>query len=71
MKRFAEAMERCNLEEREYEGEMRIASGIAVYDKKTDKGYKDVFRRADHLMYKNKKEMKESEKKHYERNKQI
>lgn len=33
--------------------------GVAVYDSNVDKSYADVFDRADQLMYKNKKELKE------------
>ena len=34
------------------------AVGVAVYEPTTDAGYEDVFKRADKLMYKNKKKMK-------------
>ena len=35
-----------------------VASGLAVYDPGTDKGFDDVYKRADALMYENKKELK-------------
>lgn len=41
-----------------YESELQIACGIAIYDQKQDFCYADVFRRADSLMYENKKQQK-------------
>ena len=35
-----------------------VASGISVYDPKTDTGFSEVFKRADQNMYENKKELK-------------
>ena len=35
-----------------------IARGVAVFDPDVDRGYSDVFERADHAMYKNKAEIK-------------
>ena len=36
-----------------------VAAGISLYDPKSDKGYDDVFARADDQMYQRKKELKE------------
>ncbi|MBQ8412865.1 MAG: diguanylate cyclase, partial [Lachnospiraceae bacterium] len=43
-----------------YEGEMKLSSAIgsAVYDKRRDADYYEVFKRADENMYKRKQEMK-------------
>lgn len=45
-------------EEGKYEGGVSIARGIAVFDRETDHGYMDVFRRADAAMYEIKAQMK-------------
>lgn len=38
--------------------EVSVAGGIAIYDSASDRGYADVFHRADQAMYQNKLEMK-------------
>ena len=39
-------------------GQVQIASGIAAFNSATDTSFSDVFRRADALMYEQKRQMK-------------
>lgn len=60
MNTFAREIDKFNRSgSKRYESELQIAGGVAVYDREQDKCYADVFRRADILMYKNKKMLKE------------
>lgn len=59
MSNFSSEMEeRRKKASRPQEG-IRIASGMTVYNKNTDKKFRDVFKRADMYMYENKKMLKE------------
>jgi len=61
--RFREAGEEiCKSAENEWE-QVRVTLGLAVYDPETDKTVADVARRADQLMYENKRIRKESRRK--------
>ena len=44
-------------------GGVAVACGMAVYDPETDKDMRGVFKRADAMMYENKRKMKEAAKK--------
>ena len=55
---FEEAIEDYNRENACKELYLQMAIGAAVYDGKTDEEYADVFRRADSIMYEDKKEKK-------------
>ena len=48
-------LEHFNHYEREYEMELAVSKGYAIYDKNTDKEYRDVFKRADAAMYEDKR----------------
>jgi diguanylate cyclase (GGDEF)-like protein len=51
-----EAVKRRNEEEAYGENALAISKGAAIYDPEVDQAYKDVFKRADEAMYKNKSE---------------
>lgn len=55
LEEFQQEIELFNSTERRYEAKVHIAAGGTVYDRTCDKSYGDVFRRADALMYENKK----------------
>jgi diguanylate cyclase (GGDEF)-like protein len=44
--------------ENQKNGEVVVASGLAVYDASTDSSYNDVFKRADEAMYEQKRALK-------------
>lgn len=52
-------VERFNETNERYEAPLSVARGVAVYEKRRDLTYADVFKRADNLMYQNKRWMKE------------
>lgn len=56
---FEEEIKEYNRQNHRRELYLQIAIGMAVYDPETDKGYMDVFHRADNAMYLNKKEKKQ------------
>lgn len=57
---LTEEMYRFNTEEeKSYEDCIQIAAGMARYAPKLDAAFADVFRRADEMMYKDKKQLKE------------
>ncbi len=58
---FDQQLDRLNKKERFVWGDIRIARGVTIYNYNTDAVYGDVFRRADALMYENKKKQKEQE----------
>ena len=58
---FSRELELLNKEEKFVWGEIKVARGATLYDCRTDAAYGDVFRRADALMYQNKKIQKEQE----------
>ena len=55
---FEESLEDYNCQNQSKELHLQMAMGMAVYDSETDKDYMDVFRRADEVMYKDKKHKK-------------
>ena len=55
---FEEALEDYNRQNNCEELYLQMAIGMAVYSSETDKGYMDVFRRADSAMYEDKKQKK-------------
>lgn len=56
---FTQELERFNSRpDKIYTEELQVACGIADYDRNVDEQYADVFRRADNLMYENKKMLK-------------
>ncbi|MBP3569328.1 MAG: diguanylate cyclase [Lachnospiraceae bacterium] len=61
MKEFSNGLDSLNAEENFVWGDIKIARGATVYDFKEDAVYGDVFRRADALMYENKKKQKGQE----------
>lgn len=58
---FVQSLEQMNKERQFVWGEIKVARGATLYDYRTDAAYGDVFRRADALMYQNKKNQKEQE----------
>lgn len=55
MAAFRRKIDEFNGTKRRYEEEVHIAAGITEYDRTFDQNYGDVFRRADSLMYQDKK----------------
>lgn len=58
MEDFEKALAKFNKDNTNYDLELQIARGVAIYQKGTDYEFADVFRRADGLMYENKKVQK-------------
>ena len=58
---FARKLDKLNQEENFVWGNIKVARGATLYDCRTDAVYGDVFRRADTLMYQNKKSQKSRE----------
>lgn len=58
---FVRKLDLLNKEEQFVWGNIRVAGGATLYDCRTDATYGDVFRRADALMYQNKKSQKGQE----------
>ncbi|MBP5281908.1 MAG: diguanylate cyclase [Lachnospiraceae bacterium] len=56
LEKMDEAVRKKNEEERYREEPLAISKGAAVYNPELDKAYKDVFKRADEAMYRNKAE---------------
>ena len=56
---FIRCLDLLNKESRFVWGDIKIARGATLYNSQTDAAYGDVFRRADALMYQNKKKQKE------------
>ena len=61
LQEFVQKLEQLNKEESFVWGDIKVARGATLYDYRTDAAYADVFRRADALMYQNKKEQKGQE----------
>lgn len=61
MQEFSNRLDSLNAKESFSWGDIKIARGATLYDLKKDAVYGDVFRRADALMYENKKKQKEQE----------
>ncbi len=61
MQEFGDGLDSLNSKENFVWGDIKIARGATLYDFKKDAVYGDVFRRADALMYENKKRQKEQE----------
>lgn len=61
MQEFSDRLDSLNAEENFVWGDIQIARGATLYDFNQDAVYGDVFRRADALMYENKKKQKEQE----------
>jgi len=61
LQEFGQTLEQLNKEEAFVWGDIKVARGATLYDYRTDAAYADVFRRADALMYQNKKEQKGQE----------
>ena len=58
MDEFYRRLDDFNKEKQFVWGELKIAGGATVFDAEKDAVYGDVFRRADNLMYENKKQQK-------------
>lgn len=58
---FREKINAFNQGSRRYEAEVHIAAGATVFDRECDSSFGDVFRRADSLMYQDKKLQKSAE----------
>ncbi len=58
---FVRRLDILNKEKKFVWGDIQVARGATLYDGRTDADYGDVFRRADALMYQNKKKQKEQE----------
>ncbi|MBP3611166.1 MAG: diguanylate cyclase [Lachnospiraceae bacterium] len=58
MDEFYRRLDAFNKEKQFVWGELKIAGGATVFDAEKDAVYGDVFRRADNLMYENKKQQK-------------
>lgn len=54
--KFSEHLKQFNEQNTRYQNKLEISRGGVPYDSKLDEAYKDVFRRADELMYKDKAE---------------
>ncbi len=61
LERFGQQMEEKVSRAKVPEDRLSIAAGLAVFDRKKDKSYQDVFKRADEAMYKKKASMKQKE----------
>lgn len=61
LQEFICQLDHINKEESFVWGDIKIARGATLYDYTTDAAYGDVFRRADALMYENKKRQKREE----------
>ena len=55
-RQFDKSMKEFNGHNVRYEHELAVSKGGVAYDPELDKAYKDVFRRADEIMYKDKEE---------------
>ena len=61
LQEFVCQLDITNKEESFVWGDIKVAGGAALYDYNTDAAYGDVFRRADAMMYENKKRQKSEE----------
>jgi GGDEF domain-containing protein len=52
----AEAEERFNREQEGREGKLSLSKGLSIYEREEDRCFKDVFSRADEMMYRQKGE---------------